>query len=198
MRKLKVLLFGVIILLIGGSFYFSRHNSTTQILQNKISPTTSKIFPSPKSMQTYCTSQDLQAIVNLSPGAGNVYGTFTLKNISHHTCQILGNEFILATYDTSVVKNITITHVGNVQQQPFTFSPGRTLYSQVHYPNGPQCQSVGLHATPVTFTYKISPTSIVTFSSGSQNIPQVVQTCMSPTDMTTIQIWNMSSQPRTP
>lgn len=154
--------------------------------------------PSPTTSVGYCSPQDLDAAVHFSPGAGNVYGTFTLKNMSPHTCYLLGGSFISAHYDTSTVKNITITHVGQTQPAPFILSPNQTLYSQVHYPNGPQCQSVGLNNTAVLFTYQISSTDTVTFKNENGSTQQQIHTCTSPTDQTEIQIWNMSTSPITP
>lgn len=198
LRKFPMLLLLLIaIILLGGFLYLYTKRQPTPT-KNQIAPTVTKALPSPTPLQTYCQAAAVQAVVTLSPGAGNVYGTFTLKNISNNTCQILGNEFITVNYDTSAVKNITVLHVGQTQEQPFTLTPGQELYSQVHFPNGPQCQSVGIHPTPVTFTYKISPTNTVMFSSPSERIAPVVQACSSPADMTEIKIWKMSPTPITP
>lgn len=193
----------VIILLIGAGFLFTRktNNIVTSPQPSPTSAVTNPIStPSPSitNTTTFCTPQNVQAGLTLSPGAGNVYGTFTLKNISSSTCQIIGGSFISPQYDTSTVKNITITDTGQTQSQPFDLAPNQSIYSQVHYPNGPQCQSVGLNQTPVTFSYKISPTDSVSFKTPDGKTQQIVQTCKSPTDMTEIQIWNMSTKPITP
>lgn len=208
MKKQGIFLLSVIIIvLLGGLGYFYIQNSTKISIPSKIShpptPTNQQTSPtvsskghsSPAPVASYCTPQNLQASVNLSPGAGNIYGTFTLKNISHQTCQVLGGNFISVVYDTNTVKNITVTHIGQTQSLPFTLSPNQELYSQVHYPNGPQCNSIGINVTNITFTYKVSPTDTVTFKNQNGNVEQGVQTCKSLTDRTEIQIWNMANQP---
>jgi hypothetical protein len=141
----------------------------------------------------YCSSSDLQALLSLDHAAGNVYGTFTLKNISGYSCQVLGGQFIQANYTSS---NTKVVHVGQTPSQSFELAPGQTIYSQVHYPNGPQCSS---SVTPinVTFTYSVSPTESVTFRDQSGKAEQSVQACTSQQDITEIQVWNMSPQPIT-
>lgn len=195
-RKFITLLLLLAIILLGGFYYW--YTRQTAPAKNQLVPTITKPLPSPTPLHSYCHSKDLQAVVALSPGAGNVYGTFTLKNISKNTCQILGNAFVNVNYDTNTVKNMTVTHVGQTQEQPFTLTPGQILYSQVHFPNGPQCQSVGIHPTPVTFTYKISSTDTVTFSSPSERLTPMVQSCSSAADITEIKIWEMSTTPIVP
>jgi len=164
-----------------------------------MNPTTAVLSPMTTQTQnttSYCSPQDLQANLSLSPGAGNVYGTFTLKNISQANCQVLGNNFIAANYNTTTVKNITIMHEGITQSAPFQLSPNQTIYSQVHYPNGPQCQGSTV-ATPVTFTYKISPADTVTFANQTGNKAQNVMTCAT-SDITAIEIWQISLMPIPP
>ncbi len=200
MKKRGILLASIVLIIFLGILAYVHFKESTKIRlpsRMQVSPILNYTV-SPTNTMSYCTPQNLDASLTLSHGAGNVYGTFTLKNLSQQTCQILGEEFINVAYDTNTVKNITITHTGQTQSQNFILSPGQTLYSQVHYPNGPQCQSVGINTTGVVFTYKISPTDTVSFKNENGNIMQQVQTCKSPTDMTEIQIWNMSTSPITP
>ncbi|HSW97490.1 MAG TPA: DUF4232 domain-containing protein [Candidatus Saccharimonadales bacterium] len=145
-----------------------------------------------------CKRNDLETNLALSPGAGNVFGTVTLKNISPHTCQIAGGSFINAEYNPSVT-NISIVHVGQTQSQPFILAPNQTIYSQIHYPNGPQC-STGVKTTKVAFSYNISGNETVTFKDmdGAISEDASVQTCNSPADVTQIEIWKMSTTPITP
>lgn len=201
MKVVNIFLLIVIIVIFGGFLYFQNHtlqqNAPTSTLTAP-SPTLASSAIAPTSSQNFCKPQDLQAMIELSPGAGNVYGTFTLKNISKISCEVLGGEFITAAYDTAAVKNITLSRMGQTQPQPFVVGPGESLYSQVHYPNGPQCQSVGSNPTFVKFTYQIASDTLVTFANASGSIQQAVQTCKSPTDMTEIQIWQMATKPITP
>lgn len=189
MKKRIALICIGILLFLGTVGYFVLHaTKPTPTLPPNPTPTSA--------VDEYCTPTALQTQVNLSPGAGNIYGTFTLKNISQASCKILGGEFIAVHFD-STIKNIAITHIGQIQKDPFAVQPGQTIYSQIHYPNGPQCQSVGLTSVPVTFTYQISPTQVVSFTSIGQQIKPIVQACKNPTDITTIEIWNMAIKPIT-
>lgn len=167
-----------------GNYKFEIGNLTSQPFKISSSSTIS-----------YCSANDLAASLDLSPGAGNIFGTFTLKNISSQICSVLGGNFIDVSYDSSI-KNISVSHQGQTQPQPFTLSSNQVLYSQVHYPNGPQCQGP-TKAVNVSFSYKISPTQTVTFKN-SGNTASVVQACQSDKAMTKIQIWQLSDKPITP
>jgi len=145
-----------------------------------------------------CSSQNLQAFLTTSPGAGTVYVTFTLKNISKASCRVAGGNFISATYDTATIKNITTSYIGETQTQPFILQAGQTLYSQAHYPNGPQCATSAPLPTKVTFSYQISQRDSVIFKTIDGNTEQDIPSCSSESDKTDIEIWHMSLQPITP
>ncbi len=182
-----VLIIGVA--LFGG--YFLLQNSQ---VQKQLSP-----VPSPSTIsttETYCSPQDLQATLTLDAGAGNIYGNATIKNISAKNCQIVGSNFISAQYAQSI-QNIVVTHVGQSQTNIFDLSPNQTVYSQVHYPNGPQCGS-GIQIAKVKFAYAISTIDTIMFTAQNGDEEQDVTICTSPSELTTIQVWNMSSQPITP
>lgn len=206
MRRNSIIAIIVIIFfLLAGVVYFAAHNTQNPAPASPtpISPTTSletpTQTPSPTEAEnttSYCTPNQLQANLALEPAAGNIYGTFTLKNISSKTCRISGNSFISANYPNST-KNITITHVGEPTQPVYDLAQNQTLYSQLHYPNGPQCSS-GTQTTPVTFTYAVSPTNTVTFTGQNGSTSQNVTTCKNTNEETTIQIWNIANKPITP
>lgn len=200
MKRIILVLIVIIAALFVGMFVYSSLLKPTpaQDTTSHVSPIKSTPTLVPTSSQGYCDPKDLQALVILSPGAGNVYGTFTLKNMSQQSCEILGGTFITPEYDNNTVKNITITHMGQTEKKPFILTPGTTIYSQVHYPNGPQCQSIGINTTQIKFTYKVSPTAIIEFKDPDGNMQQSIQTCKAAKDITEIQIWNMSTQPITP
>lgn len=179
------IVFFIIFFLIAGIAYYAKKN-TTQEQNLSGMPTPSVVNNTP-----YCSPQDLQTGLNLSPGAGNIYGTFTIKNISGTTCQIIGNNFITANYDMQTINNIKVEHIGIPETQIFQVAPNQTIYSQVHYPNGPQC-STGIKTAKVIFKYAVSPIDTVSFDQQGLTI------CDLATDITTIQIWNMSSEPITP
>lgn len=183
-RKIVVLLLIVIALYFGSLIFISKQHSSK--------PASPSQLPASSSVQSmaYCRSHDVETLLTLDHAAGNVYGTFTLKNISNKTCQILGNKFIEPQY---VSTNTKVVHEGKTQPQAFVLSPNQTLYSQVHYPNGPQCSSETVQL-PVTFSYMISPTENIVFKDQMGKAEQLMQACKSQ-DITEIQIWNMSDKP---
>jgi hypothetical protein len=179
-RKIIGILLVCGVLLLLGWVFLSKHQS----ISNPVGQTSEKTI-------SYCHSSDLEAILTLDHAAGNVYGTFTLKNISSKHCQVLGSKFIDAQYTSS---NTKVIHEGQVQAQAFDLVPNQTIYSQVHYPNGPQCGSETV-PLPVIFTYMISPTETIVFRNQTGQAEQLVQSCKLPNDITEIQLWNMSSKP---
>src|SRR6185437_16959976 len=102
----------------------------------------------------FCLPSDLQAEVTTDAAAGNIYGSLTIKNISNKVCQINGDHFIQPTYTAS---NISVTQQGQSGNSTLLLSSGQTVYSRVHYPNGPQCNGTTVTGT-IAFHYKISPT----------------------------------------
>lgn len=199
MIKRAGIIVGVVIVFFLGWIIYTQRPSTVPVSQTKkISPAVTRsisVSPSPLAKLSFCSPKNLEAVVSLSAGAGNIYATVTIKNISKNPCQILGNQSIAAQYDIQTVKNITVVYVGKQQRDLFTLTPQQSIYSQIHYPNGPQCQSIGLNSTNVTFTYKISPDDTITFKNQDGKTAQIVQTCKDPTDMTEIEIWNIASEP---
>ncbi len=198
MKKRKLIILGCLILLIltaAGTYFFNKKNYVSQ----KPSPIQT-ITSSPKPSATpsteskiYCLPVDLEAKISLDPGAGNVYGSLTIKNISKSTCRINGMDFILPT---SSVKNITISKQGKSVASFFLLKPGETLYSQVHFPNGPQCSTETV-ATPVVFTYKISTAQSIQFSDDSGSKEQTVNSCKKESEKTEVQVWPLMHQPIT-
>ncbi len=154
-------------------------------------------LPSPKPTQAiYCKKQDLQASIMLSPGAGNIYGTLKLTNTGSEACEIAGSNPINIQYDADRNKNIQISYVGQTQSDTFNLPPHQSLYSQVHYPNGPQC-STTTNPVIVSFSYAISSRESIEFKNEDLINPVVVQSCKLATEMTQIQIWNLSNDPIT-
>lgn len=181
-------------------FIFKLHNRTyapsPKVPMIKPNTQVTKNQAITSSGNSFCTPRDLQGTISLSPGAGNIYGTFTLTNISSHQCKVSGGEFIEVRYNPSIT-NISVIHVGQTQAMPFILAPNQSIYSQVHYPNGPQCSSAAKPVS-VSFTYAIDAQKELTFKDANGKAEQQVQACKSPNDMTQIQIWNMATQPITP
>src|SRR5258708_35109550 len=141
------------------SLYLYRISSRQQNNQSS-SPTPRN---SSSTSLVYCSPQDLQAELTLSHAAGNIYGTFTIKNVSDKKCQVTGNDFIAAGYDTHRIKNVNVTHLGKPEAELFQLASNQTIYSQVHYPNVLQCGR-GIQTAKITFDYAISSTHRVTFT----------------------------------
>jgi hypothetical protein len=204
--NLLVTLLVIVIILafvLGGLIVYILLNKTNSSTTETTTPTLTQASPtttlSPvQTNSSFCIPQNLSATLSLSPGAGNVYGTFKVTNTSNEPCQIEGNHFIQPNFDSNTIKNLTVTHQGTNTTDIYTLQPNKSVFSQVHYPNGPQCSGPTVQ-DPVSFTYQIADNTEVTFKdamNGKQNF--VVNGCSSPTEKTEITIWNMSDQPITP
>jgi hypothetical protein len=133
---------------------------------------------------SYCTSDQLKADARYEPAAGNIYGTLTITNTSNRDCNIVLGNSIHAEYDAT---NIT---TGFEDMTPnnhiYLLKAGSKVYSQVHYPNGPQCQSQ-ISPKPIVFSYEANNIK-VDFDSTS------VSAC-SGNENTQIDIWPLSINP---
>ena len=148
--------------------------------------------PTPTSTQvTFCKPQDLQANITSEGAAGNIYGTLTIKNISSSTCTIQGNNFVAARFSAT---NVILDQQGDPGSTQIDMSPNQIVYSQMHFPNGPQCSS-GIIQSPVTFTYQISPTDKVTFKPGTGLSAPSVTACKAGSEITQLDVWSISLQP---
>lgn len=195
MKKSILLFFLLIILAAVGFYYYQQHRVAT-------APSTSKAIPSPTKqpkittaptlgLNFYCTADNIDGRVTVESAAGNTYATLTLKNSSTQTCSIDGRNFI---QPTSNAKNITITKEGKPGATYLTLKPNQTVYSQVHYPNGPQC-SGETETKTVTFAYQISASQTVTFIDQSSNADQNITICKAEDEKTPIQVWSINAAP---
>ena len=139
---------------------------------------------------TFCRPEDLEATLITEGAAGNIYGTFTIKNISSNTCSIQGDKFVAAKVDAA---NVIPDKQGDAGPAAIELSPNQTVYSQMHFPNGPQCTS-GIVQSPVTFTYQISSSDKVTFMPGGNNTKVFVTACKASSEVTQLDVWSMSLQ----
>lgn len=158
--------------------------------------TTPPVTISPTTSSTFCRPDQLQGRVSIEPAAGNIYGTITLKNISSTPCTLSADKMISATASPEV-KNIDLAYEGARSLQTITLKTGQTLYSQLHYPNGPQCSGMS-NFTPVTLSYSYSPTDDLIFSTANGSKTITVATCQSSTEKTTIQLWYLADHPIIP
>jgi hypothetical protein len=194
------LLFLALVILGGGGVYFYNQKHVAD------APSRSTAIPSPSEQQKakptittqppisinlYCTADDIDSRISLEPAAGNVYGTLTLKNVSDKNCSINGNKFV---QPTSTAKNITITKEGKPGATYITLKPNETVYSQVHYPNGPQCTD-STETKSITFAYQISASQTVTFADAQSNMDQSLTVCSSQDEKTAIEVWGIATEP---
>lgn len=193
MRNGLAIIIGIIIIILAvGGYGFVEHSEKN----TSPSPTTTMAVSPSINTSGYCTQKDLEANLMIQGAAGSIYGTFRLKNISSQPCTILGNEFITVNFHRPAT-NVSVTHTGTTQASPFHLAAGQTLYSQMRYPNGPQC-SGATKITPIIFTYKVSATDTIAFTNEQGTKTISIPTCQKQSEATTIQVWNISQHPITP
>ncbi|MGI8420521.1 MAG: DUF4232 domain-containing protein [Candidatus Levyibacteriota bacterium] len=194
------ILFGILLLILliaGGVYIYQQKHLAVAPGRSTAIPTPTKqptptITPLPTvTLDSYCTSANVTGTISLDGAAGNIFGTLTLKNISTKACAINANNFIQAT---STAKNITITQEGKIGLKYINLQPNQTIYSQVHYPNGPQCNGT-TKAQTITFAYQISPSQTVTFEDKNNNLDQALTACAADDEKTAIEVWSISSSP---
>jgi hypothetical protein len=202
----KYIGFVIVVLVLSGIYFLTKNSVQQSAIKPTPQPTvaitpttpvkpTAIVTPSPFVPDVaYCTLQDLQTSLALEPAAGNIFGTITIRNVSTNTCQIVGSNTLSLQYDTQTIKNISVTHKGDVASTLFSLTPNQTLYSKLHYPNGPQC-SGPTHTAKVTFMYAVSPTENVDIVNQNGTIEQNIQVCQSESEQTTIDLWYLSTEP---
>ena len=139
----------------------------------------------------FCTSSDLESTIVLDAAAGNIFGTISIKNISQNNCKIEGDNFIKPTF---TAKSITVSTQGSAGPQSIILTPNQTVYSQVHFPNGPQCQS-GISQINISFSYQVSSTDSVIFKNQNGSTQQAMVVCSLSTDLTDVQVWSIWAKP---
>lgn len=189
-----ILLLIIILLLVGGGYYFFQNQQklTPQTTPTPTAATQMTTTPSvPGGTTAFCTPTQLQAVVDPEVAAGNVYGQITIKNTSTTTCQIVGNNTLEIGYPLSV-KNFQTLTKGQATTPVFTLEPGQTVYSLLHYANGPQCSSTATQVNAMV-SYDISPAESVTFTP-TMGSTLSVPSCGKDSEITTIDLYPFSSQ----
>lgn len=187
----------IIIAVLGIGFLFMMGRQGQQInipSTNQPSPTVTAITPS-DTQTSFCTPSQLQAAAQPDVAAGNVYVTLTIQNTSQTTCQIIGNNSLSVGYPNSVT-NFQIAHMGQASTPVFTLQPNQTIYSLIHFPNGPQCSSEATGVDAMV-SYDISQSDSVSFvptSGPTISIPS----CGNPSEITTIDLYPFSTSQVTP
>ncbi len=210
--RLTVILLLIIVFLIAGYFFilqFRKSGPTPSISPSptsslsptnslppaaSASPTATKGTPTTQTSTPPCTNDQLAATIAAQGGAGNIFGTLELTNTGATTCSVvLGNTII----ETTPATNVTVHYQQTATTQVFVLKPHAKAYSQVHYPNGPQCSS-GVTPQPITFLYKSDQTAVPFQSTAPQTGTLMIQACTSQTEKTVVDIWPLSQSPITP
>lgn len=139
---------------------------------------------------SFCTPKDLSARLTTEGAAGSIYGILTIKNTSERTCLIFGNNFIVPI---SEAKNITIKNQGQAGADIVSLTPNKEFYSQIHYPNGPQCSGQTIQEV-ISYRYKISQSDFVTFKNQNGDIYLRIGVCRIPSEMTEVDVWGLSEK----
>jgi hypothetical protein len=198
----KTIIVAVVILLVGTLFILVGKSKQTNVVQLTPTPAptvvtqqptvqpTVQLSPAPSGDQVQnCTKTDVSATAAFDAAAGNVYGTFTIKNTSAHSCEVPLNNYLVLNYDKSV-KNLEIKYpvagAGAMAKQ-YVLKQGQSLKAQVHYPNGPQCQGP-VKQTAITYTFMTSPQDSVIFSDEIGKTEMQINICESPSDITTVDV----------
>ena len=147
--------------------------------------------PTTTNKTQYCNASDLDAAGVFQGAAGNIYATLSLKNVSKRECQISGDKFLNISYSA---KNLTVKEQDKSGQNTIPLLPGQAVYSQIHYPNGPQCQGP-VKMVDITVGYEITPGSTVTFKNQNGVTQQPVASCESISQMTQIDVWSIYNHP---
>jgi hypothetical protein len=184
MRDMKrILIFILCVVVLAGIVIYMRSIASTSA-EPDIFPTPLVTIQPTSQIEAYCTLANLQSGFTTEGAAGSTYGTFTIKNISGKSCNILGADYIKPIY---TAQNISVTHQGSTATELLSISPGQTVSAKIRYPNGPQC-SGGIDSADISFTYQISPVDTVTFKNQNMSEKQIINVCKS-AETTEIQVW---------
>lgn len=178
----------VIIIFTVAGYYFIAQFGATHTTPTQTLPTISIKKPA-----LPCQKSQLAANISFQGAAGNIFATITMTNTGKTACTIVLGNSITAMFEA---KNILIHYIETVTTENFLLAPSATAYSQIHYPNGPQCQSE-IKQQPVTFLYKTDQTALP-ITPNAQTEKPLIQACSSETEKTIIDIWPLAKQPITP
>lgn len=184
MKKIVIGLIAVVLII---ALYIYKNPGQQNITPASPTPT---IF-SGNNASAFCTPSDLDATLTSEGAAGNIFGTLSIKNISGKGCQITGNNYILPIFE---VQNLVVKNQATKGPETFILSPNQIVYSQIHYPNGPQC-SGEITQADITYSYKISPNDNIVFKGADNNAKQSIGVCKSASELTQIDVWSLSEKP---
>lgn len=191
MKKIALFLFIIIVIMACGIAIFKYTNQSV-VPQENLSQTSENFDSSlPVTNELLCEPKDIEALIELEPAAGNIYGTLTIKNISTKKCTVAGNKFV--QMETKLT-NLSQTNQGAAGETRVALEPEESMYSKVHYPNGAQCASKVLSGD-ISFSYAITSTQSVIFQDEDKETEHPIQYCSSQSEKTEVQVWSLSAQP---
>lgn len=186
----------VVIVLAGGGYLLLQNNATKQDDIAAVTPTpTQEVQPTAttptETAATFCDPSDLSATMTPEGAAGNIYVTLTLKNTSQKSCQVVGNKFPEVGYPVSVT-NFKTVEKRQATTPAFTLERNQTIYSLIHYPNGPQCSGPTTEVDAMV-SYKISEKDTVSFKP-TRGTTLSIPSCNNNAEVTTIDLYPFSSE----
>lgn len=170
-----IFIFIIVLILVGVGFFIYKKDT--------FAPTT---FPT---SNLECNNNQLSALITTEGAAGSIYGNLTITNTSDSECQISLGNLVKAKFSAN---NISYNYTVTSASQPFTLQPNQKVYSQIHYPNGPQCQST-ISSKPISLVYESGSLSL-NFKDMNGNTSFNISACLG-TENTLINIWPVSATP---
>lgn len=188
----------VVIILAGAGYYFLQQSNSQQGGAT-VTPTptqNTQVTTTPTSTASaFCTPSQITATMNTEVAAGNAYVQLTIKNTSQNECQVVGNNMPEVGYPVSVENFQTVTK-RPATTPIFTLAPDQTIYSLIHYPNGPQCSSMATGVDAMV-SYAVSEDDTVTFQP-TRGTTLSIPSCGDDSDITTIDLYAFSTEEVTP
>lgn len=177
MSKSILLLIAVVVLVSIGVYSYRNKNT------NPLAPAT----PQATNLLN-CTEDDLDGLAEFQGAAGSIYASLTITNKTDNSCiMTLGNS-IKINYSAN---NILTKYTSNSASQTYTLPAGGKVYSQIRYPNGPQCQGP-TSPKAITITYgEGDEDTILDFADKDGKTNFTVQACAG-AEKTAIDIWPLS------
>lgn len=189
----------VVVAILGIGFLFLSGNAKPDFMRQKDREKHTQQAPvnqpSDNTQVVFCTSSQLQATADPEAAAGNVYVTLTIQNTSQTACEVVGNNSLSVGYPNSV-SNFQIAHKGQSTTPVFTLEPNQTIYSLVHFANGPQCSSEATDVDSMV-SYDISQSESVSFTP-TQGSTIAIPSCGNASEITTIDLYPFSTSQVTP
>ena len=137
-----------------------------------------------------CSKDQLTGILTSQGAAGSIYVDVKITNISTVACNVnLGNSIVAQISANNITTKYQTPAAGS---EEFNLAPNASLYSRLHFPNGPQC-SGSVNPQSVSFVYDPKGIALQLKTSDNKNY-LIVQACQG-NENTQIDIWPVLSSP---